>query len=41
MRAVRGVDYLEKWSNLPVLEGLLTAYVTEARPTFALLPYAR
>ena len=29
MRAVRGVDYLEKWSNLPVLEGLLTAYVTE------------
>ena len=29
MRAVRGVDHLEKWSNLPVLEGLLTAYVTE------------
>ena len=29
MRAVRGVDYLEKWSNLPVLEALLTAYVTE------------
>lgn len=29
MRAARGVDYLEKWSNLPVLEGLLTAYVTE------------
>lgn len=29
MRDVRGVDYLEKWSNLPVLERLLTAYVTE------------